>query len=48
MAARLGINISTLHFHVATKSALLRLVADTATFNRSAPITEYARRPLIS
>ena len=29
MAARLGINVSTLHFHVATKSALLRLVAET-------------------
>jgi AcrR family transcriptional regulator len=29
VAARVGINISTLHFHVATKSDLLRLVAET-------------------
>ncbi|WP_444461297.1 TetR/AcrR family transcriptional regulator [Rhodobacter capsulatus] len=29
VAARVGINISTLHFHVATKSGLLRLVAET-------------------
>lgn len=28
VAARVGINISTLHFHVATKSGLLRLVAE--------------------
>ncbi|WP_444454911.1 TetR/AcrR family transcriptional regulator [Rhodobacter capsulatus] len=30
VAARVGINISTLHFHVATKSDLLRLAAETA------------------
>ncbi|PYF12734.1 TetR family transcriptional regulator [Rhodobacter viridis] len=29
VAARVGINISTLHFHVATKSDMLRLVAET-------------------